>query len=181
MLTTTLGGGFTSRLNQKLREQLGITYGIAPGRTGGSRAVRSRSRARSSRAETAHGLTETIKIVDDLAATDVPAAELDKSKQNLIRALPAQFETNAATAGAFAELALHGLPDDWYAHYADADPQGHREGRAGGREGDDPVEARWCSRSSATWRRSAPTSTSSASASPSSATSTACRSVTTNK
>jgi zinc protease len=60
-----------------------------------------------------------VKIVDDLAATDVPAAELDKSKQNLIRALPAQFETNAATAGAFAELALHGLPDSWYAHYAD--------------------------------------------------------------
>jgi len=46
------------------------------------------------------------------------AEELEKSKQNLIRALPAQFETNAATAASFAELALHGLPDDWYAHYA---------------------------------------------------------------
>ena len=28
--------------------------------------------------------------------------------------------TNAATAGAFAELALHGLPDSWYARYADS-------------------------------------------------------------
>lgn len=44
--------------------------------------------------------------------------ELAKSKQNLIRALPAQFGTNASTAGAFAELALYGLPDNWYASYA---------------------------------------------------------------
>ena len=71
-------------------------------------------------AETAHGLSETLKIVDDLAATDIPDAELEKSKQNLIRALPAQFGTNAATASAFAELVLHGLPDRWYARYADA-------------------------------------------------------------
>ncbi len=109
VLTTTLGGGFTSRLNQKLREQLGITYGIRASqewRT--SRGPFAISSALVT-AETAHGLTETIKIVDDLAATDIGAEELEKSKQNLIRALPAQFETNAATVGAFAELALHGL------------------------------------------------------------------------
>ena len=120
VLTTTLGGGFTSRLNQKLREQLGITYGIRAGqewRT--SRGPFTISSALVT-AETAHGLTETIKIVDDLAAVDLPAAELEKSKQNLIRALPAQFETNAGTAGSFAQLALHGLPDSWYAHYANA-------------------------------------------------------------
>jgi zinc protease len=50
---------------------------------------------------------------------DVPAAELDKAKQNMIRALPADFATNAGTAAAFASLAMHGLPDDWFARYAD--------------------------------------------------------------
>lgn len=120
VLTTTLGGGFTSRLTQKLREGLGITYGISAGQDW--RLARGPFTISSAivTPETAHGLTETIKIVDDLATTDIPAAELDKSKQNLIRALPAQFGTNAATAAAFAELALHGLPDSWYAHYADA-------------------------------------------------------------
>jgi len=119
VMANALGGGFTSRLNQRLREQLGITYGIGasmdwraqPGPFSISTAIVA--------AETAHGISEALKIVDDLAATDVPAAELDKAKQNLIRALPAQFETNAGTAASFAELALHGLPDDWYAHYAD--------------------------------------------------------------
>jgi zinc protease len=115
---TTLGDGFTSRLVQRLREQLGITYGanasmdwrLVPGPFTISTAIVT--------PETAHGLTETLKIVDDFATTDVPAEELEKSKQNLIRALPAHFGTNAATAGAFAELALHGLPDDWFQRYA---------------------------------------------------------------
>src|SRR6185436_11361842 len=70
-------------------------------------------------AATGQGIAETLKIVDDLMTNDIPAAELDKSKQNLNRALPAKFETNSSTADAFAELALQGLPIDWYARYAD--------------------------------------------------------------
>ncbi|HEY0253432.1 MAG TPA: insulinase family protein, partial [Kofleriaceae bacterium] len=111
---------FTSRLNQKLREELGITYGIRAGQeyrvARGPFAISSAIVTK----DTAHGLTEAIKIVDDLAATDIPAAELEKSKEQLIRALPAQFQTNRATCGAFSELALHGLPDSWYARYAAA-------------------------------------------------------------
>src|ERR1043165_5929881 len=57
-------------------------------------------------------------MLDDIATTDVPAEELEKAKQNLIRALPAQFDTNAATADSFADLVLQGLPDAWYAGYA---------------------------------------------------------------
>jgi zinc protease len=119
VMATTLGGGFTSRLLQRLREQLGITYGVhagqdwrlSPGPFTISTAIVT--------PETAKGIAETIKILDDLAANEVPAAELDKSKQNLIRALPAEFATNAATAGTFADLVEHGLPDDYYTHYAD--------------------------------------------------------------
>lgn len=119
VLSTTLGGGFTSRLTQRLREQLGITYGasatmdwrVAPGPFSIGTAIVT--------PQTAVGITETMKILDDLASHEIPAAELEKSKQNLVRALPAMFATNAATVGAFAELALFGLPDDWYAHYVD--------------------------------------------------------------
>jgi len=115
---TTLGDGFTSRLTQRLREQLGITYGIRanqdwrvqPGPFVIGTAIVT--------PETAHGISETLKIVDDLATTDVPAEELEKSKQNMIRALPAQFATNGATAGTLADLALQGLPDTYYATYA---------------------------------------------------------------
>ena len=118
VLASTLGGGFTSRLVQRLREQLGITYGARAGMdyriSAGPFVIGTAIQTPS----TAVGLTEIIKILDNLATTDVPMEELEKSKQNLIRALPSQFDTNASTAGAFAELAIFGLPDNWYASYA---------------------------------------------------------------
>jgi predicted Zn-dependent peptidase len=118
VLASTLGGGFTSRLVQRLREQLGITYGaragmeyrIARGPFVISTAIVTK--------ETGRGLSEIFGMLDDLATKNVPAEELEKSKQNLIRALPSLFETNASTAGAFADLAIFGLPDIWYARYA---------------------------------------------------------------
>jgi zinc protease len=118
VLASTLGGGFTSRLVQRLREQMGITYGaragmdyrLAPGPFVISTAIVT--------PKTTIGLTEIFKILDDLATNEVPADELDKSKQNLIRALPSLFGTNASTAGAFADLAIFGLPDNWYTSYA---------------------------------------------------------------
>ena len=116
---TTLGDGFTSRLVQRLREQLGITYGanasmdwrLARGPFVIATAIVTPS--------TGQGVSETLKLVEELATKDVPAEELDKAKQNLIRALPAQFGTNASTAQTFADLVLFGLPDDWYTRYAD--------------------------------------------------------------
>jgi len=115
---TTLGDGFTSRLVQRLREQLGITYGanasmdwrLARGPFVIGTAIVTPA--------TGQGVKETLDMVSALATTDVPADELEKSKQNLIRALPAMFATNASTAATYAELALFGLPDTWYSTYA---------------------------------------------------------------
>ena len=118
VLSSTLGGGFTSRLVQRLREQMGITYGAWSGME--YRAVAGPFMISSAivTKDTAVGITEIMKMLDTLATTDVPAEELEKSKQNLIRALPSKFGTNAATAAAFANLTLYGLPDNWYAGYA---------------------------------------------------------------
>jgi zinc protease len=119
VLSSALGGGFTSRLNQTLREKMGITYGVHAGmdwRRGHGPFVIGSAIVTGA---TGQGIAKAIEILDDVAKTDLPADELEKTKQNLIRALPAEFQTNAATARTFAELALHGLPDDYYAHYAD--------------------------------------------------------------
>jgi zinc protease len=116
---TLLGDGFTSRLMQRLREQLGITYGATADMHWRSSAGPFVIGSAIVSDETARGVAEILKLVDGLATDDVPAAELDKAKQNMIRALPAEFETNDRTADAFAELALLGLPDDWYSGYAD--------------------------------------------------------------
>ena len=62
---------------------------------------------------------DEVARVAGLARIDLTPAELDAAKQHLIRQLPAQFATNAGVARAYAQLALYGLADDWYARYAD--------------------------------------------------------------
>jgi predicted Zn-dependent peptidase len=115
---TVLGDGFTSRLTQRLREQLGITYGIGAIQDWRLSTGPFFIASAIVTPKTGEGLSEIFKIVDGLAATDVPAEELEKAKQNLIRALPAQFETNSGVVDAYTTLVLHGLPDNWYAKYA---------------------------------------------------------------
>ncbi|HEY2735143.1 MAG TPA: pitrilysin family protein, partial [Polyangiales bacterium] len=119
VLRTVLGDGFTSRLVQRLREQLGITYAASADmqwrNSGGPFVIATAIDT----PETARGVSEILKLVDALATSDVPSAELEKSKESMIRALPAEFETNENTVDAFAELVQLGLPDDFYAHYAD--------------------------------------------------------------
>jgi zinc protease len=120
VLRTALGDGFTSRLTQKLREEMGITYNIGasiswnlqPGPFVIATSIQT--------PDTGRGLAEIIKILDALAANEMPAKELEKTKQSIIRGLPSHFNSNATTALTFAELATHGLPDDYYASYADA-------------------------------------------------------------
>lgn len=115
---TVLGDGFTSRLTQRLREQLGITYGAGAfqdWRVGTGPFIIASAIVTP---QTGKGLSEVMKMVDDLATTAVPAEELDKAKQNMIRALPGMFETNSSTVDAYTNLVRHGLPDNWYASYA---------------------------------------------------------------
>jgi len=99
---------------------MGITYGATAGQDWRLQAGPFTIATAIQTPDTGRGLTEVIKILDDLSTTELTAAELEKSKQNIIRALPSLFVSNASTAGAYADLALHGLPDGYYATFADA-------------------------------------------------------------
>lgn len=120
VVTTLLGGTFTSRLNHRLREELGYTYGVraleVPRQAPGPFLIATALHT----PKTADAAREILKMVGALASEDVPAGELQKVKQNLVRALPERFETSADTAHTFAELAAAGLPLTWYEGYADA-------------------------------------------------------------
>ncbi len=114
VLSTILGGGFTSRLVQRLREQLGYTYGIRAVHryleTTGIFAISSGVFT----PVTGDSLAEIRTILTNLSTKTVPAPELSKAKQNLIRQLPADFDSNGDVAAAFADLARYELPDTWY-------------------------------------------------------------------
>ncbi len=114
-----LGGGSSSRLYRNLREEKGYTYGIY---------ARSDSRklagvswvVGSVKAEiTGPALAELLSELRRLRDEPVPEAELADAKNALVLSLPADFATAGAIAGRLAELAVHGLPDDYWNRYAD--------------------------------------------------------------
>jgi zinc protease len=118
VVNTAIGGSFASRLNQKLREELGYTYGIGSafwrGRWGGTWTVSSSIRSD----VTMDGIEQALAIIKDLRTAALPAAEWRKAQDLIVRGLPQEFETNAGIVSAFHRLVLAGAPTDSYPTWA---------------------------------------------------------------
>ena len=114
-----LGGGMSSRLFRNLREEKGYTYGVYA--RGDARKLAGASFVVGSvKAEvTGAALKELLARAPPAARRAVPAQELEDAKAALVLSLPADFATAGAIAGRIAELAVHGLPDDYWNRYAD--------------------------------------------------------------
>jgi len=118
VMNTILGGAFTSRLNQNLRETRGYTYGAFSRfdmrrMTGPFVAV--------SEIVAAHADDALQQFVSELSAIRelVPEEELAKAKQYLALQLPGTFETNTAIAQRLTAVALYGLSLEYYNQYVD--------------------------------------------------------------
>ena len=117
LMVTILGGLFTSRLNLKLREEKGYTYGARawfdfrrqPGPFAASAAVESHV--------TAEALTDAHAEIRRVHEGGVTREELEVARDYLIGVLPLRFETPEAISGAISNLVVHGLPDDYFDTY----------------------------------------------------------------
>jgi zinc protease len=111
VLNTILGGPFTSRLNQNLRETHGYAYrassafvmrrAAGPFEAGG--AVRAD--------KTAEALGEFFKEIDRLHDAPVPAEELSRARNMEALSFPAAFETTVGLSAQVAPLVVYGLPE----------------------------------------------------------------------
>jgi len=119
VMNTILGGSFTSRLNQNLREARGYTYGA------GSRFDMRRAAgpftasAEIVSAKSDSALLEFMKELNGIRQT-VPADELSRAKRYLQLQLPGNFETTQEIASALVPVALYGLPLDYYNNYVES-------------------------------------------------------------
>jgi zinc protease len=115
-----LGGQFSSRLNAKLREEKGFTYGVRSHfdfRKGSGPFVISSSLQSDRLAEAIDDLRgEVTALLDDRRPT---TAELDDARRSLIEGQARHFETPSALVSRYAGLFLHGLPPDHHAGFAD--------------------------------------------------------------
>jgi predicted Zn-dependent peptidase len=116
VLNTILGGSFTSRLSQNLREQHGYAYGASSGfdmRLGAGPFTAS---AGVQTDKTAESLAEFFKELDGIHQP-IPADELARAKNLEALGFPSAFETTTGMAGRLTELVIYGLPETYFNEY----------------------------------------------------------------
>lgn len=118
VMNTILGGSFTSRLNQNLREEHGYAYGAASSFDMRRLAGPFFAGANVQTDKTAESVSEILKELDGIRR-EVPPDELAKARNYLAFKFPGDFETNADVADAFADLVVYGLPMGYYDSYVE--------------------------------------------------------------
>jgi predicted Zn-dependent peptidase len=118
LLNQVLGGQFTSRLNEKLREERGFTYGVRSSfdcRLGrGPFAIAASLQAD----KLAEALEDVHHEVQALVAGRPPSqAEIDDARRALVEGQARQFETPSALVNRYAGVFIHGLPVDHFATF----------------------------------------------------------------
>jgi zinc protease len=119
VMNTLLGGSFTSRLNQNLREAHGFTYGASSGFEMRRLAGPFRAGASVGTAVTDGAAIEFLKELRRIRDTRVSEEDLAKTRQLLSLGLPGDFETSASAAQRFVEIVVNDLPADTWDHYID--------------------------------------------------------------
>ena len=114
VMNTMLGGLFSSRINQNLREDKGYTYGAFsffryyPGTGPFIAGAQVRTDVTGPAAE------QLFKELDGIHSKPLTDAELRLSKDSIIRSLPGNFESAPDVNAQLANLWLFGLPLDYY-------------------------------------------------------------------
>jgi predicted Zn-dependent peptidase len=117
VMNTILGGSFSSRLNQNLRETKGYTYGAGsafvyrpvPGPFLARSAVRTNV--------TDSALVEFFRELNGIRDSVVTATELTRARNYIAFGLPGDFETTGQMAGQVATLLTFGLPPAYFNSY----------------------------------------------------------------
>ncbi|HKY60957.1 MAG TPA: pitrilysin family protein, partial [Gemmatimonadota bacterium] len=116
VMNTILGGSFTSRLNQNLREDKGYSYGAFSGFAFRPWRGPFLAAAAVQTEVTAEALTEFVRELRRILER-VAEDELERARNYVALGFPSTFQTVAGTAGALGELALYDLPDDYFDRY----------------------------------------------------------------
>jgi len=113
-MNEVFGGSFTSRINMNLREDKHWSYGV---RSNLFDARGQRPWLLSAPVQTDKTIESMREIDRELrdfvGANPVTADELTKVRDREVRGLSGSYETNAAVAGAIAEMITFGYPDDY--------------------------------------------------------------------
>jgi zinc protease len=112
VMSAILGGLFNSRLNMKLREEKGYSYGASAGFDLRRGAGPFAARAAVNTEVTVPAVLDMLGELDRMRRSEADASELTAARDFLIGVFPLRFETAGAVVGALSGLAVHELDLD---------------------------------------------------------------------
>jgi zinc protease len=117
VMAALLGGVFGSRLNRRLREELGYTYGARcafdPRRASGPFTATAAVQTE----VTADAIRELLGQLERMRSEAPSEDELAEVRDFLVGVFPLRFESTAGIAAAIEPLAVYGLPEDYWQTY----------------------------------------------------------------
>jgi predicted Zn-dependent peptidase len=116
VMNTILGGSFTSRLNQNLREEHGYAYGAGSSFDMRGAAGPFVASAGVQTDKTVESLREFFIELDGMREP-IPPDEAARGRNLQALGFPASFETTSGIAGNLAELVVYGLPESTFTEY----------------------------------------------------------------
>ncbi|MBI2764049.1 MAG: insulinase family protein [Chloroflexi bacterium] len=120
VMSTLLGGLFNSRLNRRLREEKGYTYGASAGFDLRRSAGPFSARAAVNTDVTVPAVVDMMAELERIRTSPPSEAEVRAARDFLIGVFPLRFETPDAVIGSLSSLVVQGLPDDELARYRPA-------------------------------------------------------------
>jgi predicted Zn-dependent peptidase len=117
VLNTILGGSFTSRLNQNLREAHGYAYGAGSSFDMRLSAGPFVAAAGVQTDKTGESVREFFNELTRITTEPIGADEIAKAKNYIALGFPAEFESSADLSRQLEELIVYQLPDDYFERY----------------------------------------------------------------
>jgi len=114
LLNTIIGGTFTSRLNKRLREKSGYTYGISSSFNMKKHTGEFLARTSVNTEVTANSIGIIIDELISIVSKQVLKEELDNAKNYIKGSFPLQMETSNSIASSVLRLKFYELEKDFY-------------------------------------------------------------------
>jgi predicted Zn-dependent peptidase len=116
VMNTILGGSFSSRLNQNLRETHGYTYGASSSFAFRLHAGPFLAATGVHTAKTDSALMEILKELDGIVKP-IPAEELERAKNYVALGFPGDFQTVRDIAMRLEEMMIYELPETYFNNF----------------------------------------------------------------
>jgi predicted Zn-dependent peptidase len=117
VMSTALGGMFGSRLNRRLREELGYTYGARSGFDARRSAGVFTAAAAVQTDVSAPAIGELVGLLEAARTDPFTESEIKDARDFQIGIFPLRFESTGGIAAAIEPIAVYGLADDFWQTY----------------------------------------------------------------